>query len=414
MNTTDVEALPAHPSLEQYKKQAKDLVKACKADDSEAIHRIRKYHPRHQKPRNAVEAARVRSGQLLDFEVESAKFTLADAQLVIAREHGFESWPKFAKHLQGLTRKDSGDVQFESAADAIVSGDIATLARLLRENPTLIRARSTRAHRATLLHYVSANGFENYRQKSPKNAVEVAKLLLDSGAEVDAIADMYGKDATLGLIATSVHPAQAGVQIPLLDLLLERGAAIDGPPGTGSPLNAALFNGQPKAAEFLAARGAQIDMVGAAGLGRLDRVKNFFNQDGSLRAHARREGLNSGFVLACTYGRTAVVEFLLDRGADLRARENVGQTGLHSAVINGDLNLIKLLLKRGAPLEARNVWRGTVLGQATWCARHSDRNIDYAPVIQTLLVAGANVSQADYPTGIEQVDAMLRQHGVKS
>jgi hypothetical protein len=60
---------------------------------------------------------------------------LADAQLVIAREHGFESWPKFVKHIEALTREKSPVSQFELAADAIVTGDAAALERLLRENP---------------------------------------------------------------------------------------------------------------------------------------------------------------------------------------------------------------------------------------------------------------------------------------
>ena len=60
------------------------------------------------------------------------------------------------------------------------------LKKLLREDPELIRARSTREHRATLLHYVSANGVESYRQKTPKNIVRITKLLLDAGAEAKA------------------------------------------------------------------------------------------------------------------------------------------------------------------------------------------------------------------------------------
>jgi hypothetical protein len=81
MNTTDLTPLPDRPSLEQYRKQAKDFVKLAKSGDSEIRQRIKRYHPR--------------PGPVL---------TPADAQLVIAREHGFESWPKFAKHIEGLTR----------------------------------------------------------------------------------------------------------------------------------------------------------------------------------------------------------------------------------------------------------------------------------------------------------------------
>src|SRR5216684_6394648 len=88
MNTTDLTPLPARPSLEQYKKQAKEFVKLGKSGDAEIVQRVKKYHPR--------------PGQVLD-----AKFALADAQLVIAREHGFESWPKFAKHIEALARERS-------------------------------------------------------------------------------------------------------------------------------------------------------------------------------------------------------------------------------------------------------------------------------------------------------------------
>src|SRR5258708_68383 len=69
---------------------------------------------------------------------------------------------------------------------------MATLEKLLSENPTLVCARSTREHRSTLLHYVSANGVENFRQKTPKNIVEITKLLLKAGADVNAESDAYG------------------------------------------------------------------------------------------------------------------------------------------------------------------------------------------------------------------------------
>ena len=76
--------------------------------------------------------------------------------------------------------------------EAVITGDAATLDSLLRE--PLVLARSTRVthfdlpvHRATLLHYVAANGVEGYRQKTPNNAVEVATMLLKAGAEVWAV-----------------------------------------------------------------------------------------------------------------------------------------------------------------------------------------------------------------------------------
>jgi ankyrin repeat protein len=78
--------LPARPSLEQYKKQAKELLHSHRAAHPDAIHRIWRLHPTLHK-------------LSLD-EVASARFTLADAQLVLARQHSFESWPKFAAYLE--------------------------------------------------------------------------------------------------------------------------------------------------------------------------------------------------------------------------------------------------------------------------------------------------------------------------
>jgi len=92
----DAKVLPARPSLEQYKKQAKELVKAFRTGESgdpEAVQRIKKHHPRLSK--------------LLDADIRNAKFALVDAQLVVAREHGFVSWPKFAKHVEALIREGS-------------------------------------------------------------------------------------------------------------------------------------------------------------------------------------------------------------------------------------------------------------------------------------------------------------------
>jgi len=160
--------------------------------------------------------------------------TLADARLLVANTYGFESWEQMASHIDAVNTEHSLVSQFESAVDAVVAGDLATLASMLRENPELIRARSTRMHHSTLLHYVSANGVEDFRQKTPRNAVDVTKMLLASGADVDA-ENNPGRGTTLGLVATSCHPAQAGVQIALLETLLDAGAAVDGAPGGWNP-----------------------------------------------------------------------------------------------------------------------------------------------------------------------------------
>lgn len=100
--------LPARPNLQQYRKQAKDLVRQCELHAADAIARMRRNHPRfHQLPETDATAATV---------------NLTDAQLVIAREHGFESWPKFSKHVEMIRIIESVDSLSDPVAAFIEMG----------------------------------------------------------------------------------------------------------------------------------------------------------------------------------------------------------------------------------------------------------------------------------------------------
>ena len=293
-----IATLSARINLEQTRKQAKELLKSFKAGDPKTLEYVRWNHPRFK--------------GLADTEIKASKFQLADAQLVLARLHAFESWPRLLAHIDALEKQDPKIMRFENAADAIVGGDIPTLRRMLRENPELIHARSTRYQRAPLIHYIAANGIEGYRQVTPPNVIEVATVLLDAGAEVDAVSDAYGGGwTTLGLVATSAHPRRAGVQIPIMDLLLSRGAVIDGLHPTLTLVAGALANGCPEAARALVDRGARVeDVATAAGVGRLDLVMR-------LAESATKSQLEKALVNARWYGSIDIIEFLVDRGVDV-------------------------------------------------------------------------------------------------
>ncbi|PYV30985.1 MAG: hypothetical protein DMG22_18805, partial [Acidobacteria bacterium] len=119
--------LPTRAPLEQYEKQAQDLVEGHKLGDPESIWRIKNDHPRFR--------------EMSDSEVRSTTFALADAQFIVARWNYFESWLELAGYVEAVTQERSPVSQFESAVDAIVDGDVTALERLLRANPDLIRAR---------------------------------------------------------------------------------------------------------------------------------------------------------------------------------------------------------------------------------------------------------------------------------
>jgi len=82
----DVRSLPANPSLEYERKEAKALLRQLHASDPEALTRIRSTHP---------VALRDRA---------PAELQLADAQHVIAREYGFASWPKLVAYFEEMER----------------------------------------------------------------------------------------------------------------------------------------------------------------------------------------------------------------------------------------------------------------------------------------------------------------------
>jgi hypothetical protein len=414
-NPQDALPLPTRPSVEQYRKLAKDLVKSCRSGDPAAIRvwatrwmeALAALRGEPGAPRDgaeietrAVQIDRFARTRLSGGDGPSSTCALGDSQFVIARAHGFLSWAKFVKHIESLARATSPVSTFEAAVDAIVAGDVITLSRLLREHPELTRERSTREHRATLLHYVAANGVENYRQVTPKNIAEITQILISAGAEVDAEADVYGGGCTtLGLVATSAPPAIAGVQRGVIDVLLEHGARMDLPGGGNeqSLVLACLANGQPAAAEYLASRGAPLDLPGAAGIGLLGVVRGFFDEDGDLRANATKAQMVDGFSWACAYGRADVAGFLLDRGMEVDAQlaiHGAGHTGLHVAAFHGHVGVVNALLGRGARLEVIDKTWGTppLIWALTGWSREPGTDVGrYYDVIARLVGAGAKV-----------------------
>jgi ankyrin repeat protein len=417
--------LPPQPNLERYKKLAKELAQACKSQsgsqDSTAIHdwanawvrTLVKLSNLQITPGLPVQIDRwvdeVAGFAQRQFAAGKRACALSDAQFVIARSQGFASWPKFAAHMEKLAVHSSAGARFEAAADAIVAGDAAALRKLLKLDQNLVHARSEREHGATLLHYVSANGVEGYRQKTPQNIVEIAHLLLEAGADVNAECDVYGGGATtLGLTATSVHPERAGVQEALLQLLLNHGARLERP--RESIIRDCVANGRLRAARFLAGRGARVDLLAAAALGRLELVTKALGQERNPAKAVCGEEWNTAFRYACMYGASEVVEFLVKSGVDLAGHSGDGQTGLHYACIGGQVEIVRLLLRRKPPLELKNKYGGTVLGQTLWSAAHGGDPATYTAIIEALLEAGAKLSERHPPIN-PPIDELLLRHG---
>ena len=364
------EYLPFNAPLADYIAQADHLFAGWQAGDERAVRVFRSKHPKFLDDKIPW-----LERNLSDAEARAIPITREDASLALARQYDFADWPSLEAYVAAVSQP--GPVaRFEAAVEAVIDGDIPALKKLLAEDPDLVRARSTRVthfdppvHGAMLLHYLGANGVEGYRQRSPKNAAEVAKVLLEAGADPDALANLYGgKCTTMALLVSSTPPANAGVQVALVDVLVDYGAAVT-PKGEGnwvSPIETPLVFGMHDAAQALVRRGAPVStLAAAAGLGRLDDVKRMLPSASELDRHR-------ALALAAQSGHAEITGLLIDAGEDPNRYNPPGTHShsppLHQAIAAGHLEVVKLLLEKGARLDLKDtIHHGTPLGWAEYC-----------------------------------------------
>lgn len=331
--------------LAAYEADAAAALTALRAGDDTAAWRFKWNHP-------SFRGRHVR-------EVRSATLTLDDARLLIAREQAFATWPDLERFAADVA--SGGEVpQFERAVEVVVGGDLAGLHDALARRPELVREPSVRRHHCTLLHYLGANGVENDRQRTPPNALDIARMLLDGGADPDALADLYDERCTtLSMVVSSSHPAAAGVQLDLALLLLDRGARLVGPGSKWqSAVLTALVFGNLDTARGLAARAGTIDdVVELAGLGWLDDVR-------ARIAAATLDERQAALSLAAQLGHADVVGLLVAHGADPNRYNPDGfhahATPLHQAVWHGHRGVVERLVESGARLDLEDtIYDGT-------------------------------------------------------
>jgi hypothetical protein len=346
-----VHPLPPSPSLNHLKYQAKDLLNALAARDTSAAQLLREFHPRFS--------------QCTDDQIFAAPLRLSDAQLTIAREAGFSSWPRLKRHVERPTLSDRlnlphheriEDPSFRHAVDLLDSGDVSGLRDHLRRYPLLAKQRvlfegGNYFRNPSLLEFVAENPIRH--ATLPKNIVDVAKVILEAGVERSAL------DEALLLVATGSVPRQCGVQRALIDLLCDHGA------DPNSAIRPAALHGEMDSVHALISRGARVTLPVAAALGSLDRTRQLVP---SADSHNRHLAL----ALAAQFGQIEIVRLLLDSGEDPDRYNPPGahshSTPLHQAALAGHEAVVRLLVERGARLDLKDVlWHGTPAG---W-ARHA-------------------------------------------
>jgi ankyrin repeat protein len=361
--------IPPRPSLEFDRKQARALLEAVRRGDADAVERFRTHHPRFRSSAVAHPA-------------------LHDAQLVIAREYGVASWPRWKQlvEIRQLEAREraallvraacAGDMRQAStllAADpalerfdlytACVSGADGEVARRLARDPALARGRGGPLDREPILYACFSRFLRSDARRAP-GIVRVVRLLLDHDADVNA--HFLHQDGSETWVQTSLYGA-AGIanNAELTRMLLEADADVNelhGEPGNGAESCGleALYHASefadvtclrlllearpplhPKRVSYCLAR--MVDFENRAGVElylRHGADPNFRIPWMHDRTHLHR---------AVVYGRSLpIVRLLVEAGGDPNARDDLGFTPFRSAVRNGREDVARLLLGAGA------------------------------------------------------------------
>lgn len=267
--------------------------------------------------------------------------------------------------------ESSLDAAFQRAVSVIDAGDVSELERLLTVDPRLVRERLNTPgawlrdkigdaldgffERPYLLWFVAEDPVRN--GKLPANIADVARAIIRAAQRNGVETLQEQLDYALKLVSWSWIARDCNVQIELIDVLIEAGAALD-----GNPENA-LVNGNFAASEHMVARGAPMSLATALCLARWDDVQR-------LGPTASAEDKQFALVLAALKGKADALAKVIDLGVDLNAPSaNLYShaTALHHAVYSGSLDAVKVLVEAGADLDLKDsIYEGTPLGWAEY------------------------------------------------
>lgn len=267
--------------------------------------------------------------------------------------------------IELLDRPVIRDPSFRAAVTALQSGDVAGLARLLDDQPRLLRERilepdcyreasRSQYFRDPKLFWFIANN-PTLMKRMPDNIVEVAETMIARGV------DKADLDYALELVMTSSPAREQGLQIPLLEKLMKAGAT-----PTAKAIDVTLAHWELEPIRALLRGGHPMTAPIAAALGRTDQLE-------PLLREASAEEIQNTLGMAVINRQVDAARLALDAGADANAFLPIHHhsTPLHQAAIDDNLELIELLLARGARTDvADKLWNSTPLG---W-ARHQGKD----------------------------------------
>lgn len=361
--------LPERPNLEQLKRQAKDLLRAAKAGQNDALVRFRSL------PAFAHER---------DDKKLAATVALHDAQSVVAREHGFPSWNALVEGVEEMTLEfDAALVQFIEAAtevqparaerllrlfpriagasfySALLLGDAAAVERQLAERPALATTAGGPRSWEPLL-YLCHTSLDFGAATRRDGLVACARHLLAHGADPNARYPWLHHGVRRAALWGAVCITRL---LPLAQLLLEHGAN----PNDGVTLPLSASGGDIDALELLHAHGASVNQPWASdGSATLYAILNWADAPTGAR-WLLEHGADPDPVFAANgetplhvvarRGSVALCDELVRRGAAMERKRHDGRTPYAVAALAGNDDVARYLAEHGASTELSAVDR---------------------------------------------------------
>lgn len=330
-----------HPDLEQLKRQAKELLNGFAKGNVTAASEIHAHYDR----------------------ADAATFALHDAQLVVARSYGFDSWPKLKAYVGGAT--------IRRLVEAVSAGNIAHVRTMLKARPELANMTVSYGDEHRAIHVAVMHRWP-----------EIVRLLMQNGADARAGIHPH-RDATSAW--TLAHERGYHEIVAIIEEeedrrgALEKKPAMTTEPTFGDDIDRnAVANGD---LEWL--RGRQLEgklsnQVRWEGGGLLtvavqsDRIEVLeflldlgFDPDERVSSgEGDWTAYSQGYPLwnCAALGRQKMAELLLDRGANPNVHVDSSGSAVHSAYSHKQWQMVELLRSRG----------GMVTGDTAALYRQSD------------------------------------------